>query len=260
MSVARPHGEFTQAYRKDTKGLQVVGTTRSPSKAPSGELQLVEMNVTSTASVAAGVESAMEILGGVDVLINNAGISHISPFEDTPEEWGRKIMETNFFGVVRVTREVLPVMRKQSGGLIINVGSLAGVLGIPYQSYYVASKFALEGFTESLRLELGGLGIRLVVIEPGHFHTEINQNRSVLDSVTPCYQKGYTALKEKVESTMDQAESPEGVARLVYELIRKKKPAIRYPIGKGAGAISFAVRQLPSRIVERVLRGYFRQP
>lgn len=242
------------------KGMQVAGTSRNISNAPEGAVRLVEMDVTDQSSVAAGVKRTVELLGGIDVLVNNAGISHVGPFEETPEELGRGIMETNFFGVLRVTKEVLPIMREHGSGSIINVGSLGGIMGIPFQSYYVASKFALEGFCESIRMELRNQGIRVVVIEPGNIKTEINRNRKVVEKVAPHYQKEYAAARGVIEKTVEDAEPPENIARLIYDLIRKKKPKLRYPAGKGAGAISFAVRHFPQRTFEKILLKYYRQP
>jgi NADP-dependent 3-hydroxy acid dehydrogenase YdfG len=122
----------------------VVGTTRNIStltkentKSP---IKFVEMDVTDNSSIKNGIKEALTILGKIDVLINNAGISHLGPFEEMPDDQGRAVMETDFFGVVNVIRAVLPMMRENNGGLIINIGSLAGLVGIPFQSFYASAK------------------------------------------------------------------------------------------------------------------------
>ncbi len=246
------------------KGFYVVGTTRNLTTLPedpwaSKMFRFVMMDVTDKASVRSGVEEAAGLLGGIDVLINNAGISNVGPFEDIPEEEGRSVIETNFFGLASVTREVLPIMRNSGGGLIVNVSSLGGIMGIPFQSYYAASKFAVEGFSESIRMELLSQGIDVVLVEPGNIKTGIGKNRMVLSGVSPFYQKGYDAAKQVIEKGVDGAEPPEVVARLIYKIIRKRSMNVRYPAGKGSGTISFLLKILPQKAKERLLLRYYRQ-
>ncbi|MFO7558239.1 MAG: SDR family oxidoreductase [Desulfobacterales bacterium] len=246
------------------KGFYVVGTTRNLTTLPedpgaSKMFRFVIMDVTDKASVRSGVEEAAGLMGGIDVLVNNAGISNVGPFEDIPEEEGRSVIETNFFGLASVTREVLPIMRNSGGGLIVNISSLGGIMGIPFQSYYAASKFAVEGFSESIRMELLSQGIDVVLVEPGNIKTGIGKNRMVLSGVSPSYQKGYDAAKQVIEKGVDGAEPPEVVARLIYKIIRKKSPKVRYPSGNGSGMICFLLKVLPQRVKEKLLLRYYRQ-
>jgi len=246
------------------KGFSVVGTTRNLSKLPediaaSKMFHFVFMDVTDRVSVKRGVEEAAGILGGVDVLINNAGISNVGPFEDIPDEEGRRVMETNFFGLTSVTREVLPVMRSGGDGLIINISSLGGIMGIPFQSYYAASKFAVEGFSESIRMELLSQGINVVLVEPGNIRTGIGENRMVLSKVTSSYRKGYDSARQVIEKGVHDAEPPEVVARLIYKIIRKRSMKVRYPAGKGSGTIAFLLKVLPQRVKEKLLLRYYQQ-
>jgi len=246
------------------KGFSVVGTTRNLSKLPknpaaSEMFRFVFMDVTDKVSVRRGVEQAAGILGGINVLVNNAGISNVGPFEDMPEEEGRSVIETNFFGLASVTREVLPVMRNEGGGLIVNISSLGGIMGIPFQSYYAASKFAVEGFSESIRIELLSQGIDVVLVEPGNIKTGIGENRMVLSSVSPLYRKGYDSARQVIKKGVDNAEPPEVIARLIYKIIRKRSLKVRYPAGKGSGTISFLLKFLPQNIKEKLLLRYYRQ-
>ena len=172
------------------KGCRVVGTLRNTAVLPEigpglDNLSFIKMDVTSHESIRTGTAEAVKLLGGIDVLVNNAGISHLGPFEQTDFEEARLILETNFWGMVRVTGEITPLMRRAGSGLILSIGSMAGHMGIPFQSYYVASKWALLGFSESLRLELKPFGLRVVVIDPGDFKTGIGQNRRLHPAVAP---------------------------------------------------------------------------
>ncbi len=244
------------------KGHSVVGTSRFTDKLPAALknhpfLTFVRMDVTDPASVAKGVREAVGVLGGIDVLINNAGISHIGPFEEMPDEQGRAIMETDFFGAASVIRAVLPHMRAARGGLVINVTSLAGQIGVPYQTYYCASKFALEGLSEALRLELFSQNIRVVVVEPGDINTDIGDHRLLCDAAMPEYRTGFTAACEAINRSMGQAGPPEDVARVVLDVVNARNPRMRYVAGKGAASTNFLVRLLPKRLVERLIRRHY---
>ena len=256
-------GRAVAAYLAE-RGFRVVGTTRNPSglerAAMVPGIEYAALDVTDPESVRACVKRAVEVLGGIDVLINNAGISHVGPFEETPEDVARAVMETNIFGAAAMIRAALPVMRGQGRGLIINIGSLAGLMGIPFQSWYVAGKYALEGLTESLRLELCGQNIDVVLLEPGNIRTEISENRHRAEGVGPHYRAAFEPAARVIETSVDEAEPPEVIARLVHRIINMKKPGVRYPGGKGAGTIARLVKYLPSFLVEKILFRYYGLP
>jgi NAD(P)-dependent dehydrogenase (short-subunit alcohol dehydrogenase family) len=160
------------------RGDSVAGTLRDPVQlaafealAP-GRAHGVLLDVTDTARVEAGVAQALQRLGRIDVLVNNAGYGLFGAVEETAEDEARRVMETNFFGTLRLTRAVLPQLRRQGGGRIVNFSSLAGLIGIPGVGLYSAAKHAVEGLSESLALELAPLGIRLILVEPGGFRTD----------------------------------------------------------------------------------------
>jgi NAD(P)-dependent dehydrogenase (short-subunit alcohol dehydrogenase family) len=244
------------------KGDSVVGTTRRPEQLPDDlkkhpAVKFVKMDVTDIQAVPAGVKEAARILGGIDVLVNNAGISHIGPFEEIPDDQARAIMMTNFFGAGAVIRAVLPHLRDAGGGLVINITSLAGQIGIPYQTFYCASKFALEGLSEALRLELYSQNIRVVVVEPGDIRTDIGDHRLLCEAKSPHYEKGYAAACNVINRSVGSAGPPEDVARVVLGVIRAKNPKLRYVAGKGAASTSLLVRILPKRLVERLIRRHY---
>jgi NAD(P)-dependent dehydrogenase (short-subunit alcohol dehydrogenase family) len=244
------------------RGFSVVGTSRNPKKSKNASekegFPLIKMDVTQPRSVRGGVKEAVDILGGIDVLVNNAGISHLGPFEEMPDDQGRAVMETNFFGIITVIKEAVPVMRQGGGGLIINVSSLAGMVGVPFQSYYCASKYALEGFSESIRMELGPQGIRVVLVQPGDIKTEIAQHHLICDSGSALYGEAYRTVCEVVRGNVAHACPPEEVARVVYRVIKGSHPKMRYPAGSGASFTALLLRMVPQRIREFVLKRYYR--
>jgi len=243
-------------------GCSVVGTSRHTANLPGDlknhpMLRFVSMDVTDPGSVKNGVTKAAGILGGIDVLVNNAGISHIGPMEEMPEDQGRAVMETDFFGAVAVIRETLPHLRKAGRGLVVNVTSLAGRLGIPYQTFYCASKFALEGLSEALRLELFSQDISVVILEPGDIRTDIGDHRLLCEAAMPEYQKGLAATCETINRSVGGAGPPEDVARVVLRVIRTRNPRTRYAAGKGAVSTSLLARFLPKRLVETLIRRHY---
>lgn len=250
------------AKRRGGSEFTVVGTTRNVSKLPKKVLKdapfsFVQMDVTKIGAVKKGMVDALNILGGIDILVNNAGISHLGPFEEMPDGEGRAIFETNLFGIVNTIRAILPEMRKRGGGLVINVGSLAGVVGIPFQSFYASSKFALEGLTESIRMELFHQNIKVVLVEPGDIKTDIASHHLITKAKMPEYAGAYKKVVDVVRGNVKNAGPPEDVAKVVYKVIRTKNPRIRYPAGKGAVSSYIALKLVPQRLREYILKGYY---
>ena len=158
------------------KGYRVYGASRS-SEAKVENVSIIEMDVTSDESVREAVSKILSDAGRIELLVNNAGISVAGAVEEIPVEKAREQFETNYFGVIRTILAVLPHMREQKSGIICNIGSVAGKIGIPFQAHYSASKFAIEGLSEALAIELEPFGIRVILIEPGDVKTSIWQNR-----------------------------------------------------------------------------------
>src|SRR5215218_1429838 len=201
-------------------------------------LRVIQLDVNDDISVKNAINKIIAENGRIDVLINNAGYGLFSPIEDVTLDQVKEQFETNFFGVVRVTKEVLPIMRKQRKGTIVNVSSGAGRVGIPVYSAYVASKFALERLSESMRYELKEFGINIVIIEPGVIKTNIVENLKTAD-IRSRSESPYADLIERVSKgfgkMMDNnSSSPKLVAEAILNAITSKEPEIRYLVGDDA--------------------------
>jgi NAD(P)-dependent dehydrogenase (short-subunit alcohol dehydrogenase family) len=250
------------------RGYRVYGTSRhaplaSPARstARSETFTMIRMDVTSDESVTYGINCVVEREGRLDVVVNNAGYGLAGAVEETLLEEGRAQMETNFFGVMRVCQAALPVMRRSGGGHLINMSSLAGLLGVPFQGLYAASKFALEGFTEALRAEVRPFGIRVVLIEPGDFHTDFTKNREKVPTdlhQTP-YSTRFAQALEVMQVDETQGPTPERIAALVERVINSPSPRLRYPIGRAIDVWTARMKHaLPSWLVERMVMGHYR--
>lgn len=201
-------------------------------------LRVVQLDVNDDKSVKDAIDKIVAEKGRIDVLVNNAGYGLFSPIEDVTLDQVKEQFETNFFGVVRVTMEALPIMRKQRKGTIVNVSSGAGRVGIPVYSAYVATKFALEGLSESMRYELKEFGINIVIIEPGVIKTNIVENLKTAD-IRSRSESPYADLIERVSKgfgkMMDNSSSsPKLVAEAILNAITSKEPEIRYLVGNDA--------------------------
>jgi NAD(P)-dependent dehydrogenase (short-subunit alcohol dehydrogenase family) len=217
---------------------------------------MLSMNVDDDDSVSQAVGILLKKAARLDCVVNNAGFALMGSVEDTSIDEAKAQMETNFFGVLRVCRAALPIMRNQRCGYIINISSLAGVLGLPFSGLYSASKFALEGMTESLRLELRPFGVRVVLIEPGDFNTQLPARRRVASEseINGVYQKSFTRFKAAQEKDESKAPSPEPVAYLVERILKSDAPQLRYTVGMfGQRIVVPLKRLLPQRLFEWTL-------
>jgi NAD(P)-dependent dehydrogenase (short-subunit alcohol dehydrogenase family) len=227
------------AQRLAQAGHTVFGTSRNPAdqKQPSN-FKLLPLDVRSDASAKSCVESVMEQAGRLDVLINNAGYIVLGAIEESSMEQAKDIFETNFFGAIRMCHLALPIMRKQGQGQIINITSLAGLNPVPYWGLYNASKFALEGLTESLRHELKPLNISVALVEPSFFKSS--------------RQRAWARIRELHESRPE----PRLVAETVLKIVESKAPKLRHLLGKDV--IYYWLRQLmPSAMFESAARDYW---
>lgn len=200
------------------------------------EIDLLELDVTDTQTVHAAVKHILTGEGRIDVLVNNAGIHIPGALEDMPEADLRRVMDTNFFGVINMTRAVLPAMRKQKSGRIIMISSVGGVISRAVDAIYCASKWALEGMSEGLRYEVARFGIKVSVIEPGVFRTEIGSKYRT----SPDYPQAspYSDLLEfrigKVAEAVKGGDDPQLVADLIVDVANRDNPEFRYPAGQQA--------------------------
>jgi NAD(P)-dependent dehydrogenase (short-subunit alcohol dehydrogenase family) len=244
------------------KGYQVYGTSRRAAGGTSRKsFDLIPMDVTSDASVEQAVETVLAREERLDVVVNNAGFSLVGPVEETSLEEAQAQFDTNFFGTLRVCRAVLPVMRKQCSGYIVNVSSIAGLIGVPFQSAYSASKFALEGLTEALRIEVQPYGIRAVLIEPGDIHTEITAHRQRAQAAREgsAYEERYQRSVAVMEADETNGPSPMIVAHLLERIITTPSPHLRYPVGPVFEKLAIALkRAVPYPFFGWVLTKYYR--
>lgn len=224
---------------------------------------MLEMDVTGEASVARCVESILNREGRLDALINNAGIALAGAVENTSIEQAKRQMEVNFFGVLRVCRAALPVMRSQGDGYIVNVGSIGGLIALPYQAIYSASKFALEGLTEALRLEVRRFGLKVVLIEPGDHKTALTQNRWWTEASTgdEAYRSSAQTAVERMAHDEQHGSSPEHVGQLLARVLDTRNPRLRYTTGPAVQrAAVWLKRLLPYGLIEFGVRKYYRLP
>lgn len=213
------------------KGYRIYGTSRRPEPETSSFMML-PMDVTDDESVRAGVSRVLSSENGIDVVVNNAGYSLAGSIEDTTIHEAQRQLDTNFFGAVRVIQAVLPHMRERRTGKIINISSLGGLVGMPYQAFYSASKFALEGLTEALRLELAPFGIAVVNVNPGDVRTPMTANRITAAAAdSGAYAEQFATTRQVYERDERRGAEPLLVAQLVERLIEKEAPRIRYLVG-----------------------------
>lgn len=236
-------------------GYTVYGTSRRGSLAGTHPFPLLTLDVTDDASVEAAIEELLHLEGRIDILVNNAGFG-VAPAaaEESSIEQAKRIFDTNFLGIVRLSRAVIPHMRRQGSGRIINIGSILGVVPLPYVALYAASKHAVEGYTGALDHELRTQGIRVSVIEPAYMKTQFENNNIEPDAKLKEYDQIRAKLTKVVSKAMAEAESPEVVADVVVKVAQTSRPKIRYTAGKLAGQLTFILRFAPASFVDKVVR------
>jgi NAD(P)-dependent dehydrogenase (short-subunit alcohol dehydrogenase family) len=220
------------------------------------QVELIEMDVNDDGSVREAVRSVLEKAGKIDVLINNAGYSLAGGLEETSVEEARQLFETNFFGVLRVTQAVLPSMRRNGYGRIVNISSMLGLLPGPYRGIYAASKHALEGYTATLDHEVRAFGIRAVLVEPMYTRTKIAKNEKSVQAVIPAYADQKQRVTEIIKQETANGDDPYDVAEVVYDAATAKSPRLHYPVGEGV-MLSRLHRFVPSRLFDSAFRRRF---
>ena len=236
-------------------GYTVYGTSRRGGAAGARSFEMLPLDVTSDASVAEAVAQLMQREGRIDLLVNNAGFG-VAPAgaEESSIAQAQSIFDTNFFGIVRMTRSVLPHMRKQGVGRIINIGSVLGLLPMPYGALYAATKHAIEGYSESLDHELRTRGIRVSVIEPAYTKTPFDANFLEPDAKLDEYRVVRAAVNARVKEVMATAEQPSVVADVVLKAARAARPQLRYAAGGLAGRLTWLRRFAPAGLVDAGIR------
>ncbi len=242
------------------QGYMVYGTSRKPGLSGASlipaNFEMLQMDVTSNESVEAAIESILAKEGRLDIVINNAGIGVAGAVEETTIEEAKDLFETNFFGVHRVCRAVIPQMRKQASGHIVNIGSMGAVVAIPFQVFYSASKAAIAMLSDGLSMELKPFGIKVTRIEPGDYKTSFTANRVFIAAAdsSAVYRDACERAIAVMEHDEQNGADPEDLARALLEIIQMQSPGLNYRMGMLSqrllvGLIPF----LPTRVVEKLL-------
>lgn len=247
-------GEAT-AQRLAAAGYKVYGTSRRGAQASGQAFEMLPLDVTSDASVEALVNEVVRREGRIGLLVNNAGFG-VAPggAEESSIEQARAIFETNFFGLIRMTRAVLPHMRQQGSGRIINMSSVLGFLPMPYGALYAATKHAVEGYSESLDHELRTRGIRVSVIEPAYTKTPFDANFLEPDAKLDAYRDARIAVNQRVKEVMATAEEPGIVADVVLKAAGAANPKLRYTAGVLAGRLRLLRTYAPVGLMDAGIR------
>ncbi len=243
------------------KGYIVYGTSRNPSKFKDFKaFRLLQLDVADVESIQTAVNIIEEEQGRLDILINNAGAGIMGAIEEVPHDEILKNFTTNYFGPINVTKSVLPLMRKQNGGLIINITSIAGYMGLPFRGIYSASKAALELTTEAWRMELKSFNIKMANVAPGDFATNIAAGRyhaPILEG-SP-YEKSYGDALKLMNDHVDAGSDPQVMAKMVYKIIKTKNPKVHYKVGVFMQKFSIVLKRLlPDKVYEKLLMNHYK--
>ncbi|MEI6252080.1 MAG: SDR family NAD(P)-dependent oxidoreductase [Mycobacteriaceae bacterium] len=244
------------------RGYRVFGTARAPEHTPSipEGVELLPLDVTLDDSVEACVDAVVERTGRIDVLVNNAGYALVGSIEETTVKEAQAIFETNFFGAVRMTRAVLPFMRRQGEGKVILMGVILGLIGQPFGAYLSSTKHALEGFAESLRYEVMSSGISVSIVEPGFAATPADRAMRHAQQQLDAYTPARDLVIDKFTQDLRAGMPPERVAQVVDRIARDRHPHLRYPVGTQATLVPRMKQLLPDRLFASVARSAYGLP
>lgn len=254
--IGKSIGVFLKA-----KGFIVYGTTRNLANYPEfNSFSLVEMDVQQPKTIEKAVAKVIVETGRLDVLINNAGVGITGAIEETPNDEILNAFNTNLNGPIHVAKAVLPQMRKQHSGLIVNITSIAGYMGLPYRGIYSATKGALELVTEAMRMEVKNFGVQVTSVAPGDFATNIAAGRYhaplIKDSA---YFEPYKNTLNVMNEHVDSGQDPIAVAKLVFKIIGTKKPKVHYQVGEFMQKFSlFLKKALPDKMYEKLLLNHYK--
>lgn len=241
-------------------GYKVYGTSRKPT-ADILPYKIISMDVTNEESVRSAVGEVIAGEGRIDVLMNNAGFGAGGALENFSIEEAWKQLDTNFFGIARVITSVLPFMRANKSGKIINISSIGGLMGLPFQGFYSASKFAIEGYSEALAMEVIPYNIKVVVVNPGDFKTGFTSNRTFTakDSKGSDYENHFRKAVSIMEKDEQGGSDPIVLARTIVKIIRKKNPKFRYIVGRFDQRLMARLKPLlPHRLTQWILTDHYK--
>jgi NAD(P)-dependent dehydrogenase (short-subunit alcohol dehydrogenase family) len=236
-------------------GFTVIGTSRDTSRiAPGNGVTFLDLDVTSDESVANVVEQVLERFGRLDVLVNNAGIGANGAAEEISVAQTRNLFDVNVFGLIRMTKAVLPHMRTRGSGRIINVSSVAGFVPNPFMANYVATKHAVEGYSESLDHEVREHGVRVLRVQPGPVNTPFDANQVRADTPLAIYARRRDVFEDVMSETMRGGDDPTVVAKVIAAAAIDPKPKLRYTVGSTAGRVSVLRRFVPAWAFDKSVR------
>lgn len=220
---------------------------------------LIQANVDSYKSIQEAVKILVEKEGRIDVLVNNAGIGMAGAIEDSHVKEVMMVFDTNVAGPIRACQAVIPFMRNQKQGLIINISSVGGLMGLPFRGVYSASKAAVETGTEALSMEVMQFGIKVVLVEPGDFKTSINQNRYVSEATkSSIYKQDFDRIYKIIEEEVSNGENPDKIGQLINKIINTKNPKLRYNVGNFNSKLALYLKKLlPDRLFERIMMNHY---
>jgi len=253
--IGKSIGEFLSE-----NGFIVYGTSRNPEHYTESEFPILKLDVKNIDTIQKTIQTIIENEGRIDVLINNAGAGITGPIEEIPEAEIKTNFDTNFFGPINVIKAVLPQMREQCSGLIINITSIAGYMGLPYRGIYSASKGALELITEAFRMELKDFNIKMTNIAPGDFATNIAASRyhAPLLENSP-YNKPYGDTLKLMNTHVDSGSNPIMMAQAVLKVINTKNPKVHYKVGAFMQKFSIVLKRiLPDTVYEKMLMKHYK--
>ena len=236
-------------------GYRVFGTSRKPMPSAQGITMLV-CDVADEASVRALIEEIMRQVGRIDLVVNNAGIGLLGGAEESSIAQAQRLFDVNVFGVARVVNAVLPVMRKQKSGRIVNMSSILGLIPSPFNAFYASTKHAIEGYSESLDHEVRAFGIRVVLVEPGVTRTAFEENLTRADQPLPVYAAERARSEKLMRKWIEAGDAPQVVADMVVKAATALRPKLRYCAGKQSRQVRFLRRFMPERLVDTILRKF----
>jgi NAD(P)-dependent dehydrogenase (short-subunit alcohol dehydrogenase family) len=236
-------------------GFTVVGTSRRAADAkPIDGVTLLDLDVVSDESVRSLVEEVLERFGRIDVLVNNAGFGAVGAGEESSIDQTKDIFDVNVFGPMRMANAVLPRMRAQRSGRVINVSSLLGRIPAPFSALYAATKHAIEGYSESVDHELREHGVRMLLVEPAYTRTGFETNSLPPDSPLPIYDAQRTIARDVLAAALRTADDPDVVAKVIVAAATDPRPRLRYTAGPTAARVSLLRRLVPTRAFDKQIR------
>lgn len=253
--IGKSIGEFLTE-----KGFKVYGTSRNPENYTNSKFELLTLDVRNSESIQNAVTHIIHSSNKIDVVINNAGVGITGPLEEIPMSEIKNNFETNFFGPIEIMKAVLPQMRTQKFGLIINITSIAGYMGLPFRSIYSASKGALELISESLNIEVKPFGINICNVAPGDFATNIASGRFHAPIISGSdYENKYVQNLKTMDNHVDSGGNPLEMAESIYKIILNPNPKIHYKVGAFMQKFSIVLKRvLPDKIYEKILMNHYK--